>query len=241
MIRGVYFDLDNTLIQLAPRQTAALAQIYDELRGYLPADVTRENFIQTRQTVSGSQWDTLARGGTWTYYDYLLVTLQQTLAALHVPWVPADSLARVVQAFQASMLVADADPDALELLQHLSQEGYLLGIITNGPPGQSQYLKLESAGLMPFVAGRIYNSGDLGMLKPDPAIYNLALPAGVKPAEMLFVGDNLHTDIAGAQAAGWRSIWFNPEGRERPTDTPLPSLTIHRLLDLLPWLATRAS
>ncbi len=51
--------------------------------------------------------------------------------------------------------------------------------------------------------------GDVMSLgKPEPAIYAMALGMlGVPGARVLAVGDSLHTDIAGAAAAGLASVW----------------------------------
>ena len=51
--------------------------------------------------------------------------------------------------------------------------------------------------------------GDVVSLgKPDPAIYRMALDALATPAKrVLAIGDSLHTDIAGAAAAGIDSLW----------------------------------
>jgi putative hydrolase of the HAD superfamily len=46
--------------------------------------------------------------------------------------------------------------------------------------------------------------------KPDPAIFHAALAeAGVEAQDTVFVGDVLELDIAGANAAGMRSVWFD--------------------------------
>jgi HAD superfamily hydrolase (TIGR01509 family) len=45
--------------------------------------------------------------------------------------------------------------------------------------------------------GKVYTMG-----KPDPVIYNLALDAlGLKPEEILAVGDSVEHDIAGARTS----------------------------------------
>ena len=52
--------------------------------------------------------------------------------------------------------------------------------------------------------------------------------------EAVMVGDWLEADIGGAQGAGLRGVWFNPEGKSRPADI-VPDATIRRL-DELPAL-----
>jgi putative hydrolase of the HAD superfamily len=57
--------------------------------------------------------------------------------------------------------------------------------------------------------GRLMASGELGVTKPDPAIFEAAARAfGVSAASCLYVGDRLATDAIGATAAGMRGVWL---------------------------------
>jgi FMN phosphatase YigB (HAD superfamily) len=61
-------------------------------------------------------------------------------------------------------------------------------------------------------------SQDVGVEKPDPAIFAVACSqAGCAPAELVHVGDSLATDVAGANAAGAVSVWLNRHGVENRT------------------------
>lgn len=53
-------------------------------------------------------------------------------------------------------------------------------------------------------------SGEVGVTKPHPKIFHLALHAlGVAPPACLHVGDLQRTDIAGAKALGMRAAWIH--------------------------------
>lgn len=57
--------------------------------------------------------------------------------------------------------------------------------------------------------GRLVASGELGVTKPDAAIFVAAAAAfGVSAASCLYVGDRLATDAIGAQNAGMRGVWL---------------------------------
>lgn len=57
--------------------------------------------------------------------------------------------------------------------------------------------------------GRLVASGELGVTKPDLAIFAAAAGAfGVRVASCLYVGDRLATDAVGAQNAGMRGVWL---------------------------------
>lgn len=57
----------------------------------------------------------------------------------------------------------------------------------------------------------IVDSTVVGHAKPDPAIFEPALAAlGTSPARTLYVGDTVHADVHGAQAAGMLPVQLDP-------------------------------
>ena len=100
--------------------------------------------------------------------------------------------------------------DTLPTLAGLQQQGFLLGVVTNrlwgGKPFQEDLHTLNL--LNYFDPPHIAISADLGVRKPNPAIFLHALNAlSVPPEQAVMVGDSLTADIAGAQALGIFSIW----------------------------------
>jgi putative hydrolase of the HAD superfamily len=60
----------------------------------------------------------------------------------------------------------------------------------------------------------IVDSGAVGIEKPDPRIFALALErAGVPPADALYVGDLYPVDVVGARRAGIEPVLLDPLGR----------------------------
>jgi putative hydrolase of the HAD superfamily len=73
-------------------------------------------------------------------------------------------------------------------------------------------------------------SEEIGIAKPDPAIFAEALRlASVTPDEAIVVGDSPEFDIAGASAAGIRAIWLNRTGRPWPPELPAPAYEVRSL------------
>lgn len=105
--------------------------------------------------------------------------------------------------------------DTLSTLAVLQQRGFVLGVVTNriwgGLPFQED---LQTLGLDNYFDLRtIAVSGDLGVRKPNPAIFFHALKAlNIAPEEAVMVGDSLRTDIVGAQRLGIFAIW-KPKSR----------------------------
>jgi len=100
--------------------------------------------------------------------------------------------------------------DTLPTLAALQQRGFLLGVVTNrlygGEPFQED---LRTLGLLNYFDPRhIAISGDLGVRKPNPAIFLHALKAlDVPPEHAAMVGDSLNADVLGAQKLGILAIW----------------------------------
>ncbi|WP_449598700.1 HAD family hydrolase [Niallia sp. Marseille-Q9988] len=111
---------------------------------------------------------------------------------------------------------------------------YSLLLLTNGSP-HLQNTKLSITPEISPYFDHIVISGDFGKGKPDPSIFEHAVSLlGVDKSECLMVGDNLMTDIKGANKTGIKSVWINREHVEKKEIQP--TYEIHDLHDLLPIL-----
>jgi putative hydrolase of the HAD superfamily len=82
---------------------------------------------------------------------------------------------------------------------------YRLGMVTNGT-GQTQRAKLAALGLEGLFDPLVI-SEEIGVRKPDARAFELAIADWRIPAEsVLFVGDDPVSDVAGAEAAGMRTL-----------------------------------
>ncbi|SEN77692.1 putative hydrolase of the HAD superfamily [Mesobacillus persicus] len=114
------------------------------------------------------------------------------------------------------------------------KENYQLLLLTNGSPDlQQTKLKITSE-LVPYF-NQIVISGDYGKGKPDPGIFEHALDLmKVDKNEAIMVGDNLMTDILGANRVGMKSVWINRHQKER--NEVIPTYEIQHLEELYPLL-----
>ena len=122
---------------------------------------------------------------------------------------------------------------AREVLDALSGK-YVLGIITNGFD-DTQATKLKSCRIDHYFE-QVITSETTGSRKPDRGIFDHALDLSkADRSKVVMIGDNLQTDIAGAKAAGWDAIWFNPDLEENGADLPHKPVVTHlsELLDLV--------
>jgi putative hydrolase of the HAD superfamily len=101
-------------------------------------------------------------------------------------------------------------------------------VVTNGPTALQQG---TIAGLgLGDVFDAILISEAEGVRKPDPSIFRrAAMRIGREPRAAVFVGDNPDADVAGAQNAGMRAVWFRSRAYSPP---PTPDAAIDRLSEL---------
>ncbi len=106
-------------------------------------------------------------------------------------------------------------PGAREALTAVAATGARIAIVSNADGTVEAQLRADGicqvgpgAGVE---VGAVLDSGVVGVAKPDPAIFRLALDAvGVAPERALHVGDTPAADVAGARAAGVHPVLVDP-------------------------------
>lgn len=80
----------------------------------------------------------------------------------------------------------------------------------------------------------IVESAVVGVRKPDPKIFSLGVEAlGLKPCEVLVVGDSLRKDILPAESIGCKTAWLKGKGWTEEEDRASHPSMIKNLSDLL--------
>ncbi|PSQ30319.1 HAD family hydrolase [Halobacteriales archaeon SW_6_65_46] len=95
-----------------------------------------------------------------------------------------------------------------------------VGLLTNGPEAR-QSAKLDALGLDGAFDPVVY-AGELDRRKPHAEPFDRAIEAlGLDPERVLYVGNSLEHDVAGARDAGLPVAWLDTDGDEpgehRPT------------------------
>ena len=101
-------------------------------------------------------------------------------------------------------------PGIAETMQQLADLGLPIGLIANtSVPGWVMDRNFRGVGLLRFLSVRIY-SGDEGVEKPDAEIFRRAEQrSGLGEGKrLIYMGDRVDADMAGAENAGWDSILF---------------------------------
>jgi putative hydrolase of the HAD superfamily len=104
-------------------------------------------------------------------------------------------------------------PGAAEALAAMAEAGIPMAVVSNSSFGAATVQhELAKHGLADHLAF-VMVSADYGVRKPNPLLFDTAAARlGVPGNRVWFVGDRLDTDIAGARAAGLRTVWLHPTG-----------------------------
>lgn len=121
------------------------------------------------------------------------------------------------------------DGDALDVLDRLKSEGYILGVISNASSYETTYELILRYGLDKYF-DLVISSQAVVWKKPTREIFHLACRLlNVKPSETVYVGDDPKNDIEGAKMAGLKAVQKVVEGR---VVSNLADAVIYRLSEL---------
>ena len=210
MIKAVSFDFYNTLVRFWPPleeiQQAACHELGltvredDITHGYAVADVLFNRENEDRPLSSRSEEDRLE---FFARYEQLI------LETAGIP-VSLDLARRVWK--MAMSVPKDFIPfnDTVPALVQLRETGYKVGIITNLRRDLNEMC--QKIGLAPYLDFTV-SSEEVGKEKPHPPIFMAALErVDAAPEEVVHVGDQIRSDVIGAQGVGMRAVLIDRSG-----------------------------
>lgn len=101
------------------------------------------------------------------------------------------------------------NPEAVEVLPQLKDMGLKIAVVSNTSFSKRGVRSLlKNVGILGYV-DVVVSSSDVGSVKPQRSIFQeLVRAAGVKPAEIVHVGDSCFEDVLGALGYGVRAIYY---------------------------------
>jgi len=243
MLKGVLFDLWETLIQDRPERsqprrawrTAAVEAVlrehgFETARDEVSRVLDAASAALTELHDQGRDIDAIGR-------SHLFLDLLDAATGRRAPREAAGPLLEVIAAMPVDLAPRPA-PDALAVLTGLKAAGLAIGLVSNAGFTTAPNLRrlLDHYDLLPCFDVLVFSDEEC-VAKPDARIFRAALDGlGMAASEAAFVGDNPHNDISGALAAGLFAVQIGSKQR----DGVKPQVQIQALSELLPALERHA-
>lgn len=228
-VKGIYFDLDDTLCLYWEASKAGLRKTFSVLHppGFEVEQLMTawsEAFCHFAPTLKDTEW----------YPIYLkdarpprTELMRRTLDLLGIQDDElSDALGQIYAEERDRSLRLFSD--AIPVLEELSRR-FPLGLITNGP-ADVQRQEIATLGIGKYFS-HVFIEGELGEGKPRESVFRRAQEAmGLAPNELLMIGNSYAHDIAPAIQYGWQTIWLRRETDVPPTRSEVESIPEGALL-----------
>lgn len=222
-IRGILFDVDDTLFDYTSSESAGLLALLRE-------DRALDRFPDP--TAAVTLWRAIMEeeyarftSGELTITDQQRNRARRFLTHLGHTGLPDAEVVAWFARYDTHRRAAwSAFPDAEPTLRALAPD-YRLGVVSNAAVAV-QRRKLDALGLLPYVAEVFVCSQEHGAAKPAASIFHAACDElGLPAHEVAYVGDNYALDALGAHGAGLRPFWLNRSGAPIPPDPVIETIT----------------
>lgn len=191
MIRNIIFDMGNVLVRFDPEHFMDTAGITDR---------------QDRELIRNE----LFRSAEWAQMDLGILT-EETAEPLILARFPERLQPAVSQLLFHWADQRETVPGMVDLLERLKKAGYSLYLLSNASVMQHHYWPRFP--MSALFDGKLI-SCDVGIVKPNPAIYmRFSEQFGLQPDECLFIDDQ-PSNIAAAIQCGWSGIVFHGNAEE---------------------------
>ena len=225
MIKHLFLDLDDTLLDFHLAERIALKATFEEMG--VPND---DEALARYSTINRSCWERLERG-EWTRREVLVGRFKLLFAEIGVDADPE----LTQQTYEDKLCIGHYFlPGAERLLGELYGK-YRLYITSNGT-ARVQDSRIASADLARYFDG-IFISQRVGADKPSPLFFERVFAEidDFLPSEAMIVGDSLTSDIKGGLDAGILTCLYNPKRRPGREDI-VPHYEIASLDELIPLI-----
>ncbi len=225
--KDLFIDFDDTIYDTRGNAEIALGELYEHfgLNRYFD-DI--HDFTLPYWKANVELWGQYSKGEIER--DYLIVErFRRPLSCGHGLNPDRDFCLKVSDVF---LDLCSTKPGILagarELLDYLKGK-YRLHLCSNGFH-EVQYRKLDASDTTRYF-DTIVLSEDAGVNKPAKAFFDYALRVtGADAESTIMIGDNLNTDILGAQRAGIDTLYFN---RWQTDDTEEVTYRVDSLKDII--------
>jgi epoxide hydrolase-like predicted phosphatase len=182
---------------------------------------------ETRLGIAADSLPSILWGDLWQRVEIGAASLEEYGASICAACGFPDQAA--LDAFYAEFYPRGARPEMVATVRALRPR-YHIALITNAWQGQREHIEELIGGPVEDLFEHYVNSAEVGVRKPAPAIFHLALARlGVAPAEAVFI-DDVPANVDAAAAIGIHAIHFQDPATVLAT---LEGLLGHPLTDAM--------
>ncbi len=204
-IKAIGFDLFNTLVTAQPHATDEAVVRLTRSLAQSGLAVEHDTFKKAHKEAALRFFAATQKDGRETHNRFWISAALESEGYEVSPFDP-----RIDKAVDAYFSVfferCHLIPGTSEMLKALKGT-YRLGLLSNFTHAPAAMGILNEVGLTPFF-DVVLISGALGYRKPHPYVFRrLVEQLGVQKDQILFVGDDLESDIIGASQTGIQPVW----------------------------------
>lgn len=224
--KHLFFDLDHTLWDFEANARTTLETLYTDMqletRGVNDFELFYRNYLGHNEKL----WERYRKG----YIKQEELRVKRMWLSLLDFKIADDELSKKLSVQFLDLLPTRTIlfPHTKEILQYLTDKGYVLHLITNGFE-KVQHSKLKYSGIDLFFREVITSEGS-NSLKPNKEIFEYALRrSGALLQESVMIGDTIDVDILGARNVGMDQVFVN---HLRVVAEDKPTYMVHSLKEL---------
>lgn len=179
-VRFVFFDINGCMVRFFHRAFTAIASDTGVPAGLVESTFWRYNDAACRGELTLAEFDRLLADG---------------ISVPAIRW--------------EDYYIANIEPiEELREVAAWASQHYRIGLLSNIMAGQIEDMcERDLLPALPYAA--IVDSSEVGTIKPEAAMYQIAQDkAGVSASEILLVDDS-RTNLMAASHAGWQTLWFD--------------------------------
>jgi FMN hydrolase / 5-amino-6-(5-phospho-D-ribitylamino)uracil phosphatase len=224
-IRAISFDLDDTLWPIWPVIERAEKALLDWMNTNAPMTAALFASPTALREIREYMHDVVLKKKPEMAHDLGEIRKESIRLALYRAGDDPRLADGAYEVFFAERNRVQYYEDALPALKLLSAR-YPLVSLSNGNA------QLDLVGIAHYFQAAVSAKSE-GVAKPDARIFQAAArAAGVKPEEVLHVGDDAALDALGALDAGMQAVWLNRQDKLWPHEHTQPTLEIASLTEL---------
>ena len=193
MIKGVVFDLDNTLLDFMKMKEYAVKAA---IKGMIEAG------LKVNEDKSYIEINSIYEEFGWENQKVFDVFLEKSIGHVDNKFLAAGIVA-YRRAREANLM---AYPNVNKTLMALSKSGIKLGVVSDAPSREA-WMRIYYLNLYHYF-DVVITFDDSGERKPSPIPFQLALDGmGLQPEETIMIGDWPERDVVGAQQIGMKTAF----------------------------------